>query len=208
MTNLRYRCSALFICVLLVSGMAAAQAPAAEERQEGPGQESVDPDAPMAPVDPKSYVIGAEDHLSIRVWREPEVSANVIVRPDGMITLPLIGEVQAAERTPYELKDAITEDFSEYLTRPEVMVSVIAIRSKKYYITGEVGRTGAVPLVVPTTVLQALSSAGGFGPWANKKKIVILRGSQRLKFNYNEVIKGKKLEQNILLQNGDHIIVP
>jgi len=192
----------------------------AQEQQERPVQggpapftpgeiiKPVDETVPAAPVDPKSYVIGAEDQLMVRVWREPEVSAAVIVRPDGKITLPLIGEVQAGGQTPERLTDTITEKLSEFLNRPEVMVSVTAIRSKKYYLTGQVNRTGAFPLVVPTTVLEALSGAGGFQQWANRKNIVILRGSERFKFNYKEVIEGKNLSQNIYLENGDHIIVP
>jgi len=87
------------------------------------------------------------------------------------------------------------------------MVSVVSVQSKRFFISGKVGRTGAVPLVVPTTMLQALSSAG-MGEWAKKSKIIIMRGTQRIKFNYDEVIKGKKLEQNIFLQDGDHIFVP
>ncbi len=174
-----------------------------------PGEaEKVDENSPAAPVDPKSYEIGPEDHLLIRVWREPDVSGGVIVRPDGRITLPLIGEVQAGGKTPEQLKEVITERMSEVLNRPEVMVSVIAVRSKKYYITGQVNRTGAFPLVVPTTVLEALSGAGGFQQWADRKNIVILRGNKRFKFNYKQVIKGKNMEQNIYLENGDHIIVP
>jgi polysaccharide export outer membrane protein len=168
----------------------------------------VDPDTPTAPVDPKTFIIGAEDTLQIKVWREPEVSGSVTVRPDGMITLPLVGEVQAAGKTPIQLKEIVTEALSEFLTRPEVTVSVLSIRSKKYYLTGQVGRTGAVPLVMPTTVLEALSGAGGFGPWAKTKKIIILRGTTRFKFNYNQVIKGKNTEQNIYLEDGDHVIVP
>jgi polysaccharide export outer membrane protein len=177
-------------------------------RQSEEGMAPLDESEPAAPVDHGTYVIGAEDHLAIRVWREPEVSGSVIVRPDGMITMPLIGEVQAAGKTPNQLKEAIAEQLSEYLTRPEVLVSVTGIRSKKYYITGQVNSTGSFPLVVPTTILEALSGAGGFQQWANTKKIVILRGNKRIPFNYKDVIKGKNLDQNIYLENGDHIIVP
>ncbi|HNY39955.1 MAG TPA: hypothetical protein PKJ41_06155, partial [Bryobacteraceae bacterium] len=90
---------------------------------------------------------------------------------------------------------------------PEVMVSVVTVQSKRYFVSGKVSRTGPVPLVVPTTVLQALSAVG-LGEWAKKSKIIIMRGTQRIKFNYDQVIKGKKLEQNIYLQDGDHIFVP
>ena len=164
--------------------------------------------SPAEPVDPNSYVIGAEDRLRVRVWREPDVSGDVIVRPDGKITLPLIGELQAGGKTPVVLSATVAEKLTEFLNRPEVMVQVVSIRSKKYYITGQLNRTGAFPLVVPTTVLEALSGAGGFQQWAKRKKIVVLRGNKRYKFNYNEVIQGKRMDQNIYLENGDHIIVP
>lgn len=160
-----------------------------------------------APVDPKTYRIGVEDVLGIRVWREADLSGSVVVRPDGKITMPLAGEIQAAGLTPEELQQRIAEALSRFLTKPEVIVSVLDVRSKRYYVSGNVLRSGPVPLVTPTTVLQALSMAG-LGQWAKKNKIVIMRGTQRLKFNYNEVIKGKKLEQNIFLQDGDHIFVP
>jgi polysaccharide export outer membrane protein len=174
------------------------------------GISPVDTSEPSAPVDPKSYVIGAEDVLAVVVWHERDVSGAVSVRPDGKITLPLIGELQAAGQTPQELKTMVTEKLSQFLNRPEVMVSVQQVRSKKYYITGQAGRTGAFPLVVPTTVLEALSGAGGFQQWAKTKKIRILRdgGRTTLKFNYNQVINGKNLDQNVYLQNGDNIIVP
>ncbi len=204
------------VLVVLAAGAWGQESSSAERSGEG-GATPIDarelmnpsPTNPVAaPVDPNTYLIGPEDQLSIRVGREADVSASVVVRPDGRVSLPLIGEVQAAGKTPLQLKKIVAEKLSEFLTRPEVMVSVIAIRSKKFYITGQVGRTGAFPLVVPITVLEALSNAGGFQQWANRKKIIILRGNQRLKFNFNEVTKGKNMEQNIYLENGDHIIVP
>ena len=203
------------ISLAISSGLAQEQkesaVPEPSQRQpitQGEALKPVDETVPAAPVDPKSYIVGAEDQLMVRVWREPEVSGAVIVRPDGKITLPLIGEVQAGGRTPQQLEKEVTEKLSTFLTRPEVMVSVTAIRSKRYYIIGQVNRTGVFPLVVPTTVLEALSGAGGFQQWANRKKIVILRGNKRLKFNYKDVINGKSMAQNIYLENGDHIIVP
>lgn len=201
------------LAVLLCFGMAtASQPPAAPAPPAGPeaprqqGQAPAPAQAP-APVDPKTYKIGVEDVLNIRVWREAELSGNVVVRPDGRITLPLAGEVDAVGLTPEALAAKIAEALSKFLTKPEVIVSVADVRSKRYYISGNVLRSGPVPLVTPTTVLQALSSAG-LGQWAKRNKIVIMRGSERIKFNYNEVMKGKKLEQNIFLQDGDHIFVP
>lgn len=184
----------------------AAGAPGTQEAK--PAKEQGKDDLVVAaPVDPKTYRIGAEDVLSIRVWRENDLSSSVVVRPDGKITLPLAGEVEAAGLTPEQLTAKVTEALSKYLNKPEVIIAVVSVQSKRYFLSGNVGRSGPVPLVTPTTVLQALS-ASGLGQWAKKNKIIIMRGTQRLKFNYDEVIKGKKLEQNIYLQDGDHIYVP
>lgn len=165
-------------------------------------------DTPAAPVDPKSYIIGPEDIIEVRVWREPEVSAIVQVRPDGKIALPLINDIEAAGLTPEKLKAKLVEALSQYYNKPEVFVVIRAVQSKKYHIVGEVNRTGTFPLVVPITILEALTNAGGFREFANTKKITILRNGSILKFNYNDVIRGKKMEQNIPLQAGDYIVVP
>ena len=161
-------------------------------------------------VDPNKYVIGPEDVLAIQVWREPDFSKVLAVRPDGKITLPLLGEIQAGGQTPSQLTKVLTDKLGNYVNRPDVTVIVEQVRSKRYYIDGEVSRPGEYTLVGPVRVLEALSKAGGFQEFANKKKIKILRneGKQTFKFNYNEVSKGKHLEQNIELENGDHIIVP
>jgi polysaccharide export outer membrane protein len=161
-----------------------------------------------APVDPRAYQIGPEDILAIQVWKEPEFSRTVQVRPDGKFTLPLLGDITAAGLTPNGLGENLTKELTKYINKPEVTVFVQSVQSKKFYITGEINRTGSFPLVVPTTILEALTNAGGFREYAKRNKIYILRGNQRIKFNYNEVIKGKKLEQNILVENGDYIFVP
>ncbi len=168
----------------------------------------VKPAGPAAPVDPKAYIIGAEDLLSIRVWREPENSGQFVVRPDGKISVPLIGEVQAAGLTPEKLGESIAAGLQKVMVHPEVTVGVERVNSKKYFIQGEVNKPGSYPLVIDTTVLEALVNAGGFREFANTKKIVILRGGERLRFNYHEVTHGKKMEQNILVKPGDQIIVP
>ncbi len=165
------------------------------------------PESVGAAVDPNKYLIGAEDILTIQTWREPDFSRTVSVRPDGKITMPLVGEVQAAGLTPQALTNDLTEKIGKLVQHPEVSVTVNQVLSKKYYIDGQVGRPGAYPLVTPTKVLEALSMSGGFRDFADEKHIVILRGTTPHKFNYKEVIKGKNLEQNIYLQNGDHIIV-
>jgi polysaccharide export outer membrane protein len=204
-------------------GMLAAQQPA--PGQQPPAAQSV-PDKPEpakaasepaadtkpapvgVPVDPKAYLIGAEDVISIRVWHEPENSGQFIVRPDGKVSVPLIGEIQAAGLTPEKLSLNIAEGLQKIMVHPEVTVGVEKVNSKKYFIQGEVNKPGSYPLVIDTTVLEALVNAGGFREFANNKKIVILRGSERLKFNYHEVTHGKKMEQNILVKPGDQIIVP
>ncbi|MBI5282334.1 MAG: polysaccharide biosynthesis/export family protein [Candidatus Solibacter usitatus] len=186
-----------------------------QEKKAAPGTQSQEPAAPKvpgkddapAPVDPKTYKIGAEDVLNIRVWREPELSGNVVVRPDGKVTLPLAGEVDAAGLTPEQFGVRVAEALGKFLNKPEVIIAVASVQSKRYFISGNVSRSGPVPLVTPTTILQALSSAG-LGQWAKKNKIIVMRGTDRIRFDYSQVIKGKKLEQNIYLQDGDHIFVP
>lgn len=161
-----------------------------------------------ASVDPRSYKIGPEDILLLRVWREPDLSGLISVRPDGKVNLLLVGELDAMDVTPVELEARITKAYEKVLKNPIVTLQVQKVESKRYLISGEVNKAGAFPLVRPTTVLEALTIAGGIREFGNSKKIVVMRGSERLKFNYNEVIKGKKLEQNITLQPGDHIVVP
>ena len=160
-----------------------------------------------APVDPRSYEIGPDDVLYIRVWREQDFTGQVAVRPDGKITLPLVGDIQAAGLTPDSLGVQVKQALTDYIYKPEVTVIVMQVNSKKYFITGEVNRPGSYPLVVATHVFDALSYAGGLRDFANRKDIVIIRGDKRLRFNYNDVIKGKKLDQNVPLENGDTIIV-
>lgn len=158
-------------------------------------------------VDPTTYVIGVQDQILVRVWREPDFTAPYTVRPDGKITIPLIGDVQAGGLTPERLAAQLKQGLSDYINNPDVTVTVTQVNSKKYFVTGEIFRSGEFPLAVPTRVFDALSNAGGFREFANKKKIVIIRGTERLKFNYLDILKGKNLEQNVLLQNGDTIVV-
>ena len=158
-------------------------------------------------VDPNKYSIGAEDVLAIQVWREPDFTRVLAVRPDGKITMPLIGDLQAAGLTPIQLTKDLTEKLSQLVNHPDVTIIVEQVRSKKYYIDGGVNRSGEYPLITPTKILEALSKTGGFTEFADRKHITILRGNRTFRFNYLEVIRGKKMEQNIFLENGDHIIV-
>jgi polysaccharide export outer membrane protein len=170
-----------------------------------------DVSAAQAAADP-SYIIGADDMLDISVWKEPDVSRSVPVRPDGKISLPLISDVQAAGETPSELAADITARLKKFLNDPQVTVIVTAINSRRVYIVGEVARPGAFPLLPDMTVLQALADAGGFTTYANTKKIHILRivdGKQtQFPFEYHEVLEGNKTSENIKLLPGDEIVVP
>lgn len=199
------------IGVLLMALAIPAMAQDAAENQK--------PTKPAAPVvaakpatDDPNYVIGAQDVLDISVWKEPEVSRIVPVRPDGKISLPLLNDVQAAGLTPSQLAAQLTESLKKFVASPQVTVIVTTINSQRIYIMGEVARAGAYPLLPGMTVLQALSSGGGFTPYANLKKIYLLRlenGKQvKYPFNYKEVIGGKNPEQNIPLKAGDTIVVP
>ena len=164
-----------------------------------------------ATTDP-SYVIGPEDVLDINVWKEPDMTRVVPVRPDGKISLPLINDVQAAGSTPQQLASTVTEKLRKFLTEPQVTVIVTQINSQRVFVIGEVLRAGAFPLVPGTTVLQALANAGGFTTFANVKKIHVMRlvngKPTELPFNYREVLKGDNPDQNIKLEPGDTVVVP
>lgn len=164
-----------------------------------------------ATTDP-AYIIGPQDVLDIDVWHETELTRSVPVRPDGRISLPLVDDVQAAGLTPTQLADELATKFKKFVTDPQVTVIVTQINSQRVYILGEASRPGAYPLLPGMTVLQALSSAGGFTMFANLKKIYVLRKEggkqQKFPFNYKEVIAGKNSEQNIELKAGDQIVVP
>ena len=164
-----------------------------------------------AATDDLNYVIGPEDELIISVWREPDISRTVPVRPDGKISLALLNYVQATGRTPMQLATDITEKLKKYIADPRVTVVVTAMNSRRIYVLGEVLHTGAVPLLPNMTVLQALATAG-FTQFANVKGIYVLRtenGKQvKLPFNYKQVVKGADPRQNIALKPGDTVVVP
>ena len=161
-----------------------------------------------AAADP-SYIIGPADVLSIRVWHEPDLSAQSLpVRPDGKISLALLNDIQAAGLTPMELGQKITANLKKYVSDPQVTVVVDAINSKRIYVVGQVERPGAYALLPQMNVLQALSGAGGFQQYSNPKKIYVLRHSEKLPFNYKQALKGQHLDKEIILQPGDTIVVP
>ena len=159
-----------------------------------------------------SYLIGPEDVLHIYVWKEQDLTQDVIVLPDGKLTFPLVGEIQAEGRTAMELKDAITQRLQEYVTAPEVTVVVREINSRHIYTLGKLHGPGPYPLVAGMTVIQALSAAGGLAEWADEKNILVIRreGGKEVqhRFNYKQYISGENLKQNILLKPNDTIVVP
>jgi polysaccharide export outer membrane protein len=179
-----------------------AQAPASAGSESSP---------PLASTD-SSYLIGPQDVIDVSVWKDPELTRIVPVRPDGKISLPLLNDVQAAGMTPAQLKDEITQGLKKFMTDPIVTVILSQVNSQRVYITGEVTHAGAYPLLPQMTILQALSSAGGFTQFANMKKIYMFRtvdGKQvTFPFNYKDVIHGKATEQNVVLKPGDTIVVP
>jgi polysaccharide export outer membrane protein len=167
----------------------------------------------VADVQPNSFIIGVEDVLNINVWKEPEISRAVPVRPDGMITLPLIGEIKAKGLTPIQLQDQITASLKKFMSDPQVTVIIVEVRSLTFNVVGQVLKPGYYPLTRRMTVLDAIALSGGFQPFAKQKKVYVLRtqadGKQvRIPFNYKDVIKGKRPDENIELQPRDTLVIP
>lgn len=159
-------------------------------------------------IDDHPYILGAEDIIAINVYNGPEFSGSHMIRPDGKITLNFIGEVMALGFTPLELSETIKGKLKKYIVEPDVSVSVNAINSKKFYIQGEINKPGTYPLLIPTKILEALVNAGGFRDFSNPKRIVIMHvDGSRDKFNYKEVMAGKRMEQNIFVRPGDIILI-
>ena len=195
----------ILACAGFAYQMQAVQGGTAQSQAAASPQKSSDTGAP------ETFVIGLEDVLRVDVWREPELSApQIVVRPDGKITLPLIGDVQAAGFTTKQLQENLTERFKEFAQAPTVSVMVLRIESQKVSIIGNVGKPGAYPLGSPMTVLELIARAGGLTEYAKSKNITIVRKKDgtTLKFNYKDVINGKNLKQNVYLESGDIVLVP
>ncbi|MBN2062863.1 MAG: polysaccharide biosynthesis/export family protein [Deltaproteobacteria bacterium] len=165
------------------------------------------------PTLPDDYTIGLEDVLRIDVWKEPDLSVQeVMVRPDGKISIPLVSDIQASGLTPVQLKKRIEEELKEFVSSPTVTVVVLKIGSRYVSIVGQVAKPGVYYLGSPMTVLELLARAGGCLEYADKDEIVIVRksrnGTRHFEFNYKDVAKGKNLQQNIVLENGDVVVVP
>lgn len=205
----------------LLHGVASAQSrPAAipGERPAVPVPATVSPKpssatgaVPLGVTPPPGYTIGADDQLSIKFWGDPQLSADVVVRPDGKISVPLLNDVQAAGLTPEELNEVLKKAASKYISEPEATTIVREIRSRKVFVLGQVAKPSPVPLNSEMTVLQVLSAVGGLLEFADKTDIVILRREngkeKRFKFNFNEVVKGKNVQQNIVLQPNDTVLI-
>jgi polysaccharide biosynthesis/export protein len=193
---------------------APAQQPAAAQPPTTVQQPTVqNPSSAMStggPIDPNRYVIGAEDSLQITVWKDATLSGTVPVRPDGMISMNLIGDLRAAGLTPMALAADIGQRLKKYLQDPVVTVVVLGVNSQRVFAVGEVNRVGPLMLTPGMTTLQAIVSAGGLTPFASAKKIYILRNvggkQEKIPFNYKQALKGDN--QGIMLIPGDTIVVP
>jgi polysaccharide biosynthesis/export protein len=203
----------LTLCTVHLFAMNALAQNAVPPSTDANATANADKPAPAPPQQdlPSDYVIGADDQLHIMVWNEQNFNETVPVRPDGKISMPLLNDVQAAGLTPLQLKDSLTEKLKKYISDPRVTVVVVAMNSRRIFVTGEVTHTGPMVLLPHMTMLQALAEAG-FTQFANLKGIYLLRtenGQQtKLPFNYKEVVKGRHPEQNILLRPGDTVVVP
>ncbi len=211
----KYPFLTLFLLLAVFALPAVAQQNAENESAGGQtstkGSDSKESQKPQAATADPSYVIGPQDVLDISVWKEPELSRNVPVRPDGKISLPLLNDVQAAGLTPTQLGASITEMLRRFVNEPRVTVIVTAMNSQRVFVLGEVNRPGAIPLLPSMTVIQAIASSGGFTQFANQKRIYVLRaenGKQnRYPFNYKAAVRGDTT-YNIELKPGDTIVVP
>ena len=168
--------------------------------------------APPAPALTDEYRLGPGDKLRVEVYKDAQLSQSVQVRPDGKITLPLVGDLEATGHTPIEMRDTITRSLKEYVTNPTVTVIVVEALASKVYVMGEVTHPGTMELHGPTTILQALAMAGGFKEFANTKDVKVLRpdgdrgGVQTIKFNYKNVLNGDA--KPFYLRSGDTVVVP
>ena len=205
------RLTGLLVCIILMGSVWAQNTSNVVNQPNANAKAETRPSGAKAHDD--TYLIGNDDQLGINVWKEPDISRVVPVRSDGKISLPLIGEIQAAGKTPLSLEHEIATKLQSYISDPEVTVMVQQINSQKFNILGYIAKPGSYPFNGSTTVLDAIALAGGFRDFAKQKSIYVLRqnpdGTQaRLPFNYKDVIKGKNAAQNVKLQPNDTIVVP
>ncbi|MCC7009145.1 MAG: polysaccharide biosynthesis/export family protein [Acidobacteria bacterium] len=199
---------AVAACAVLI-----ALAPAVMAQSAAPAPAGVAaPAKPAEPETPPDYVIGPDDILSIMFWRDKDMTTDVVVRPDGKITLPVLNEIRAAGLTPEQLRADVLTAATKFFEAPVVSVSVKQINSRKVFVMGEVAKPGPYPLSGKLTVLQMIAMAGGLNEFAKGDKIAVIRTEQgqpkRYRVNYNDIVEGKNLRQNIELAVGDTIVVP
>jgi len=198
---------AMAISAIAKPAVAQSSAPATAAIVGGPAT------APVAPVSPSAdYVIGPDDRLSVLFWRDKDISADVVVRPDGKISLPLLNEIQAAGFTPEQLRTHVADAASKYIEQPNVTVVIREIHSRNVYITGKVTKSGTYTLAGDMNVMQLIALAGGVLEYADDRNIVVIRSEggrqQYHRFNYRDVIGHKNPQQNIQLRPGDTVVVP
>jgi polysaccharide export outer membrane protein len=197
----------LFILAFYLSGNICA----AQHKEPGATPAAVAVPSPATGVASDTYVIGASDTITVTVWKEPALTGNLLVRPDGMISLPLLGDVQASGLTPLHLADALEAKLKKFLQDPKVSVVLVQIHSRSVYLLGEVAKKGPVEITPGMTLLEAISSGGGLTDFANSKKIYILRDGggthERIPVHYKEALKGDA-KFNLPLRPGDTIVVP
>jgi polysaccharide export outer membrane protein len=203
----------LAVCVFLAGALHAQTVGGPDANHTNPSAKTASvADASAAKPHDDSFVIGNDDVLAINVWKEPDISRSIPVRSDGKISLPLVGEVQAAGLTPLTLEKDIAGKLKNFISEPEVTVMVQQVNSQKFNVLGQVVRPGTYAIANSPTVIDAIALAGGFRDFAKQKSIYVLRQGvsreSRIPFNYKEVSQGKNMTQNIRLQPGDTIIVP
>jgi polysaccharide export outer membrane protein len=213
------------LCSALVAGLAMnSQAQLFGKKKDDASKKVIDvtekgkKPSPAMPANGKSveredYILGIDDVLTVNVWREPEMSKQVTIRPDGKISIPLLGEFLADGKTPVQLQDDLKKKLETVVTNPEVTIIVDNMRSQKFTIVGEVGKPGSYALIKPLTVLEAIALAGGFRDFANPKKMYILRKmkdgkTDRIPFDYNKMLKGDNRQAVVELESHDTIVVP
>jgi polysaccharide biosynthesis/export protein len=190
------------VLVFGIAGLLGVGAPGFAQARSAAGEAGATPAA-------STYAIGPADILQVIVWKEPDLTRDVTVRFDGMITVPLVGDVRAAGRTPGELADALAKGLARFVEAPRVTVGVSQANSARFYVVGQVTKSGEFPLTRHTTILQGLALAGGFKEFAKTESIVIVRQDQTvLPVNYKRIADGKDVTQNVLLGPGDTIVVP
>ena len=198
------------------TGSAWAQTPPAGGRsttqQAAASFASGSPQGGLEVVPPSGYVIGVSDVLGIKIWQQPELSGDVVVRPDGQISVPLLNDIQAAGLTPLQLSNAIGSTAKRWVQEPSVTVIIREINSRAVFITGRVAHPGRYPLTGPTSILQLIAISGGLAEWADAENVTLMRSEQNAfvtrRFNYKDVLARKNMDQNIELEPGDTVIVP